>query len=87
MDSELWGLFKYILVCFLIIFICWPRYCFFFTKWDASWLEKVVIFGLLGEYWSIQCEELILPMLKKYPWIRGSMGVTIDWPLHPLWRI
>lgn len=40
-----------------------------------------------GENWSILCEELILPMLKKHPWIRGSMGITKDWPLHPLWQM
>jgi abortive infection bacteriophage resistance protein len=57
---------------------------------DRSFFILLILKYLLncsgnGENWSSQCEELILPMLKKYPWIRESMGVTKDWPLHPLW--
>jgi len=57
---------------------------------DRSFFILLILKYLLncsgnGKIWSVQCEELILPMLRKYPWIRESMGVTTDWPSHPLW--
>lgn len=59
---------------------------------DRSFFVLLILKYLLncsgnGENWSTHCEELILPMLNKYPWIRGSMGITRDWPLHPLWQM
>jgi abortive infection bacteriophage resistance protein len=57
---------------------------------DRSFFILLVLKYLLncsgnGGGWSSKCEHLVQPMLDKYPWIRGSMGVTENWPKHPLW--
>ncbi|WP_131782772.1 Abi family protein [Legionella gresilensis] len=35
--------------------------------------------------WMKSYDDLILPILSKYPWSANSMGLPEDWQSHPLW--
>ncbi len=58
---------------------------------DRSFFILLVLKNLLNhsensQHWAQRCEDLLAPILTKYPWSMQSMGIPDHWKEHPIWN-